>query len=222
MSGQSTTTLLDRNHAPKVRAADHLEVIHPDVTACPDCQGTGIAEDVLLHHGTRRLADPVLLHRQLSPRPPGHPDRHHLAPASHHRASATEGRHLVTPALVTPAPGSDLGAGATAAAPAVSWADFRAWERQLASTGHCSHPIRLRGHIEAVDLATGELAPVDDTNSEPGGELHVACGNRRESVCPACSAGVQARRPPARPRRARQAARESPRRSPRTRACSPP
>jgi hypothetical protein len=46
MSGQSTTTLLDRNHAPMVRAADHLEVIHPDITTtCPDCQGTGISED---------------------------------------------------------------------------------------------------------------------------------------------------------------------------------
>ena len=75
----------------------------------------------------------------------------------------------------------------TAADHAVSWADFRAWEHQLASTGHCSHPIRLRGHIEAVDLATGELAPVYDTASEPGGMLHVACGNRRETVCPACS-----------------------------------
>ena len=41
-----------------------------------------------------------------------------------------------------------------------------------------------------------------DTATEPGGVLLTACGNRRESVCPACSAGVQARRPPARPRRA--------------------
>ena len=30
--------------------------------------------------------------------------------------------------------------------------------------------------------------PVYDTAAEPGGVLHVACGNRRESVCPACSA----------------------------------
>ena len=40
--------------------------------------------------------------------------------------------------------------------------------------------------------------------------LHVACGNRRETVCPACSARLQARRPPARPRRAWPAARASP------------
>jgi hypothetical protein len=69
----------------------------------------------------------------------------------------------------------------------ISWADFRAWERQLASSGRCSHPIRLRGQIDAIDLATGELASVYDTATERGGVLHVACGNRREAVCPACS-----------------------------------
>jgi len=90
----------------------------------------------------------------------------------------------MTAATVTTAPGPDQGPGADHA---ISWADFRAWERQLAATGHCSHPIRLRGHIEAVDLATGELAPVYDTATEPEGVLHVACGNRRENVCPACS-----------------------------------
>src|ERR1019366_7004941 len=54
--------------------------------------------------------------------------------------------------------------------------------------GECSHPILLRGRIDAVDLATGEVARVYDTASEFGGVLHVACGNRREAVCPACSA----------------------------------
>ena len=67
-------------------------------------------------------------------------------------------------------------------------ADFRDWERQISTAGACSRPIRLRGTITAVDLATGEVAPVYDTSSESGGVLHVACGNRRESACPACSA----------------------------------
>jgi hypothetical protein len=81
-------------------------------------------------------------------------------------------------------PGS--GSGVTADdSVTVSWADFRAWERQLTT---CTHPIRLRGHIDAIDLATGELAPVYDTAHEHGGVLHVACGNRRESACLACSA----------------------------------
>jgi hypothetical protein len=49
-------------------------------------------------------------------------------------------------------------------------------------------PIRLRGQIAAIDLATGELRPVYDTvTDEPGGVLHVPCGNRRETACPPCS-----------------------------------
>ena len=32
----------------------------------------------------------------------------------------------------------------------ISWADFRAWERQLASSG--ARPIRLRGRIDIIDL----------------------------------------------------------------------
>jgi hypothetical protein len=71
---------------------------------------------------------------------------------------------------------------------AINWADLKDWERQLAHTGACSHPIRLHGQIDAIDVATGEAAPVYDTATEPGGVLHVACGNRRESRCPACSA----------------------------------
>jgi hypothetical protein len=70
----------------------------------------------------------------------------------------------------------------------VSWAEFTTSARQVARTGMCTHPVRLRGRIEALDLETGELAPVYDTAAaEPDGVLHVACGNRREAVCPACS-----------------------------------
>ena len=46
---------------------------------------------------------------------------------------------------------------------------------------------RFRGRIDAIDRATGELAAVYSTTAEHGGVLHVACGNRRETVCPACS-----------------------------------
>ncbi len=85
-------------------------------------------------------------------------------------------------------PGPAPGPGSVATADdtmTVSWADFRAWERQLTT---CTHPIRLRGRIDAIDLATGETAPVYDTATEHGGVLNVACGNRRETACPACSA----------------------------------
>ena len=83
-----------------------------------------------------------------------------------------------------PMPGS--GSGVTADdTVTVSWADFKAWERQLTT---CTHPVRLRGRIDAIDLATGEVAPVYNTDTEHGEVLHVACGNRRETACPACSA----------------------------------
>ena len=93
-------------------------------------------------------------------------------------------------AALSPGPRTGPGSGATAddTTETISWADFKAWERQLASSGACTHPIRLRGRIDAIDLATGETAPVYDTAAEHGGVLHVACGNRREAVCPACSA----------------------------------
>ena len=80
-----------------------------------------------------------------------------------------------------PGPGPGVGADDTVT---ISWADFRAWERQLTT---CTHPVRLRGRIDAIDLATGETAPVYDTTAEHGGVLHIACGNRRETACPACS-----------------------------------
>jgi hypothetical protein len=65
--------------------------------------------------------------------------------------------------------------------------DFSAWERQLSTANACSRPVRLRGRITAIDLQTGEKSTAYSTDTEPGRVLHVACGNRRESACPACS-----------------------------------
>lgn len=48
--------------------------------------------------------------------------------------------------------------------------------RELQGSSNCSHPIRLRGEI--VNTATGEVSERD---------LRVACKDRREVVCPACS-----------------------------------
>jgi len=95
---------------------------------------------------------------------------------------------IAATAALSPEPASGPGPGATADdTDTITWADFRAWERQLAITGTCSHPIQLSGRIDAIDIATGETKSVYDTGREPGGVLHVACGNRRETVCPACS-----------------------------------
>jgi len=85
----------------------------------------------------------------------------------------------MTAATVIAAPGPDQGPGAPPRA------DFDQWEYQLTDPGTCSHPIQLRGRIDAIDLATGELARVYDTTGEPGGVVQVPCGNRREAVCPA-------------------------------------
>ena len=80
------------------------------------------------------------------------------------------------PLIAGPGPGADA-----ADATATTRADFRAWEGQLASDGVCSHPIQLFKRTEMLDTATGELAPLYET-------VPVACGNRREAVCLACSA----------------------------------
>ncbi len=69
----------------------------------------------------------------------------------------------------------------------ISRGDFDRWERQLENTGYCHQPIRLRGDIRAVDLATGDTALMYSTDREPDGVLLTACGNRREHVCPPCS-----------------------------------
>ena len=87
-----------------------------------------------------------------------------------------------------PCPGS--GPGATADdTETISWADFRAWERQLASVGRLLAPDpAARPHRRHRPGHRRDRAPVYDTATEHGGVLHVACGNRREAVCPACSA----------------------------------
>ncbi len=48
--------------------------------------------------------------------------------------------------------------------------------QELQGSSNCSHPIRLRGEI--VNTVTGEVTERD---------LRVACKDRREVVCPACS-----------------------------------
>jgi len=65
--------------------------------------------------------------------------------------------------------------------------DFARWEQQLAATGNCANPVRLRGRIDVIDRATGETATIYETASEPGGVLRIPCGNRREDICPPCS-----------------------------------
>jgi hypothetical protein len=66
------------------------------------------------------------------------------------------------------------------------------WMEQVAATGYCAHPVRLRGQVEQADPRTGEVRGVYSTDREPDATLLKACGNRRVSVCPSCSATYQA------------------------------
>jgi hypothetical protein len=66
------------------------------------------------------------------------------------------------------------------------------WIEQVAATGYCTHPVRLRGTVDHIDRDTGEVNTVYDTEQEPDATLLKACGNRRASVCPSCSATYQA------------------------------
>jgi hypothetical protein len=70
--------------------------------------------------------------------------------------------------------------------------DYERWAEQVAATGYCAHPVRLRGRVEHANPATGEAGTVYSTDREPDATLLKACGNRRASVCPSCSATYQA------------------------------
>jgi replication initiator protein RepSA len=64
--------------------------------------------------------------------------------------------------------------------------DFRQFEEQLRSSGYCSRPVRLCGHVEVRDRS-GCRRRMWSTEDEPDGILRKACGNRREAVCPSCA-----------------------------------
>ncbi|MGH3994257.1 MAG: replication initiator, partial [Pseudonocardiaceae bacterium] len=63
--------------------------------------------------------------------------------------------------------------------------DFDRWAEQVASCGHCSRPVRLRGRIEHRGLSGRQVAYTTET--EPDRVLLVRCGNRRAAACPSCS-----------------------------------
>jgi hypothetical protein len=66
-------------------------------------------------------------------------------------------------------------------------ADFDRWQEQIKRTGGCSDPIRLMGGTKTIDPATKTVLHAYSTDTEPGGMLRIACGNRRASRCPACA-----------------------------------
>jgi hypothetical protein len=53
--------------------------------------------------------------------------------------------------------------------------------------GGCLQPVLLRGRVDHIDGATGELLHRYTTVHEPGGVLPIACKTRRASRCPPCA-----------------------------------
>jgi hypothetical protein len=64
---------------------------------------------------------------------------------------------------------------------------YERWHSMVAATGGCANPVHLAGESHIVDTATGEVLHSYGTADEPSGHLLMACGNRRASVCKACS-----------------------------------
>jgi hypothetical protein len=53
--------------------------------------------------------------------------------------------------------------------------------------GGCLQPVLLRGRVDHIDGATGELLHRYTTVHEPNGVLPIACKTRRASQCPPCA-----------------------------------
>ena len=87
-------------------------------------------------------------------------------------------------AALGPDPITGSGPGATADDMTISWADFRAWEDQL---HHLLPPHPATRPHRRHRPCHRRTRPRLRQHGRPSGVLHVACGNRRETVCPACS-----------------------------------
>ncbi|MFC4468854.1 replication initiator protein RepSA [Streptomyces xiangluensis] len=64
---------------------------------------------------------------------------------------------------------------------------FDRWQDQIKRTGGCADPIHLTGWTLTKDKTSGETLHRYSTETEPGGRLRIACGNRRASRCPSCA-----------------------------------
>ncbi|GGY88385.1 replication initiator [Streptomyces poonensis] len=64
--------------------------------------------------------------------------------------------------------------------------EFAAWRRNIVGLDGCTNPIHLVGAATVYDTTTG-AALLSYGSDAYGGRLLIACGNRRATVCPACS-----------------------------------
>ncbi|MGA6157335.1 replication initiator protein RepSA [Stenotrophomonas sp. NPDC087984] len=61
------------------------------------------------------------------------------------------------------------------------------WMEQTRRNGGCADPIHLTGSTKTLEPTTGTVLHHYSTDTEPGGRLRIACGNRRASRCPSCA-----------------------------------
>lgn len=66
--------------------------------------------------------------------------------------------------------------------------DLEAFMAQGDGCGWCRHPVRVQGKRTCIDPVTAKRVVVFDTRSLPDGVVLKACGSRRETRCPSCSA----------------------------------
>jgi hypothetical protein len=69
--------------------------------------------------------------------------------------------------------------------------DYTGWLDHVRAAAGCTRPIRLAGIVYSIDPATGQVVGSTDTASMPDGVIYKPCGNRRATVCPACSTVYQ-------------------------------
>ncbi|GAA1626751.1 replication initiator [Actinoplanes couchii] len=69
--------------------------------------------------------------------------------------------------------------------------DYPAWLSHVRPAADCTRPVRLAGILATVEAATGRLLAARSTADMPDGVIYKPCGNRRASVCPACSKRYQ-------------------------------
>jgi hypothetical protein len=69
---------------------------------------------------------------------------------------------------------------------------FDAWRHRARATGWCANPVRLVGTSNRIDSSSGEVVGVFRSDELPDRVLLKACGHRRATICPTCSATYQA------------------------------
>jgi hypothetical protein len=84
-------------------------------------------------------------------------------------AVSNAGNHLFNPALT---------AGLIARA---SRPDYRQWLQHITAAAACTRPVRLYGELAGIEGVARHTADM------PDGMIYKGCGNRRGTVCPACS-----------------------------------